>query len=1122
MKIATRLMIMAILPGGLLFITGGFFIFSGRYDRGDMEMAQILDEIVNICSELVLIADVSNMENEERDHRQWNQRQTKLGDILTRASAVFLNDEERPVFESIIQSRKISMQLYDAHEACEESMKQNRNGSFALQQSYLAQMRSMLIIELQSMIFRADRLKHMEHEEIILSSNLQIKISVFLLIILSMGIPGLSFLIISGIKRSMKRLADGMDLVSSGCLDHRIGLTENDELGALSRAFDRMTERLQILTVSRDDLLHEIEERKKAEEELGKFTAIIEATTDFVGIADARGHVKYVNPAGRKMIGFGEDEDISKTVIPDYFTEQSKKYILSDIIPRCIEQGATSFESAFLSRPGRLIHFSGVSLSHKSDDGKVRFLSLVARDITEQKNMEEALKSEKNLSDSIIDSMPGVLYIFDVNGKFLRWNKNLELITGYSTEELSGLQPLDLFAGKDRYNIEQKITDVFEYGSASAEAKLVAKDGTTTPFLFTGRLVKIGVLNYLAGLGLDITERKQAEEKLRRFTAIIEATTDFVGIANTDGYTTYINPAGRRMLGIGDEEDISGFMMITDYNGVLSKKRVRKGIIPTIMEQGSVSFEDAFMSRSGRIIPFSGVALSHKSREGKVEFVSLIARDISERERMREALVAEIKLSDSIIDSMPGIFYLFHADGTMMRWNHNSELISGYSSDEIAAMHPLDFFDDICKTAVTEKIMEALEKGEASLEADVVTKDGRRIPFFLTGKRIIIGDSKYVTGVGIDITLRRKAEKELRRFTDIIELTSDFVGIADANGNVLYANPAGRRILELGPDEDITGTVISDYFTEETGLFIKSVAVPSSIENRTYEYESEFLSGSGRLVPFSGVSLCNRASDGSIEFLSLIARDITERKNNEKKMLWLMEELQRSNQELEQLAYIASHDLREPLRKIVSFIDLFASKYGDSIDERASLYISYIVDGATRMSNLINDLLFYSRVMTDEKEFETVDCNALIETVLDDMMLSIRENKAQIFHDALPQIKGHKIQLGQLFQNLIANAIKYHRPEEPAIIHVSAALDGEAYWIFSFRDNGIGIEPEYLERIFVLFQRLHSRSEYSGTGIGLAICKKIVERHGGRIWVESEYGKGSTFYFSLPAPEDNK
>ncbi len=226
------------------------------------------------------------------------------------------------------------------------------------------------------------------------------------------------------------------------------------------------------------------------------------------------------------------------------------------------------------------------------------------------------------------------------------------------------------------------------------------------------------------------------------------------------------------------------------------------------------------------------------------------------------------------------------------------------------------------------------------------------------------------------------------------------------------------------------------------------------------------------------------------------------------------QELKRSNAELEQFAYVASHDLQEPLRMVSSFTQLLAKRYKDKIDSDANDFISYAVEGANRMQRLINDLLNYSRIRSKGKTFEETSCSEILGQVRANLQVAIEESRALITNDFLPVVNADHVQMMQLFQNLVDNAIKFSG-ELPPRIHISAEKK-ENEWLFSVCDNGIGIDPQFNERIFVIFQRLNDREKYPGTGIGLAVCKRIVERHGGRIWVESEPGTGTTFYFTIP------
>jgi len=260
-------------------------------------------------------------------------------------------------------------------------------------------------------------------------------------------------------------------------------------------------------------------------------------------------------------------------------------------------------------------------------------------------------------------------------------------------------------------------------------------------------------------------------------------------------------------------------------------------------------------------------------------------------------------------------------------------------------------------------------------------------------------------------------------------------------------------------------------------------------------------------------------SEGDDQLVVSIVRDVTDRKAVEAQLRESAAELRQSNAELEQFAYVASHDLQEPLRMVASYTQLLSRRYKGKLDDDADEFIGYAVDGATRMQALINDLLTYARAGTRERPMVLTDVASIVDSVIADLTPSITEANATVTRSDLPTLVADPVQMTQLFQNLISNAIKF-RGDTPPAVRVTAERD-KHQWRFGIEDNGIGIAQEYADRIFVIFRRLHSRDEYPGTGIGLSICKKIVERHGGRIWVESRPGDGSTFFFTLPAAERN-
>lgn len=392
-------------------------------------------------------------------------------------------------------------------------------------------------------------------------------------------------------------------------------------------------------------------------------------------------------------------------------------------------------------------------------------------------------------------------------------------------------------------------------------------------------------------------------------------------------------------------------------------------------------------------------------------------------------------------------------------------------------------------------------------------------------------------------TKLRLAEVRYRTLVEQMPVVT-FLAALDGGVNELYVSPQIESLLGFSQKEWLENPVLwyTQLHPEDRERWHLEFARTCSAGER-FHSEYRFLARDGLVVWVHGEAQLVRDEHGQPLFLQGIAYDITEKKRAEEMLRRLnreleervgdrttqlekvnaalarqAEELARSNSELEQFAYVASHDLQEPLRMVSSFTQLLAKRYQGKLDTDADEFIGYVVEGAVRMQQLINDLLTYSRVGRAGKGFTPTDCSAVVAIACANLRKTIEESGAEVRTDALPVVLAEETQLLQVFQNLIGNAIKFHKNNEPPRIHAGARRQHGA-WLFWVRDDGIGIEPQYAQRIFLVFQRLHSRKEYPGTGIGLAICKKVVERHGGRIWVESEPGRGSCFYFTLPAYE---
>jgi len=506
-----------------------------------------------------------------------------------------------------------------------------------------------------------------------------------------------------------------------------------------------------------------------------------------------------------------------------------------------------------------------------------------------------------------------------------------------------------------------------------------------------------------------------------------------------------------------------------------------------------------------------------------------------------------VTAANNIVSTMSDLLILARPNGRIVMTNQAVTKALGFREKELIHTQLTTIMSgDVIRSFSEEaEIHDGVQIGARSegttgidhLEATLIARDGTKIPASVAISILKEKDgiqAGYVV-IARDVTSQKQAEEALKKseekYRTILENIEDAYYEVDIACNFTFFNDSLCKILGYSKDE-LMGVNNRQHTDKENDKMIYQAfnkVYRTGKPNIGTQYEIIRKDGTRRQVEASA-SLMKDAEDKPIGFRGII-RDITQRKQAEEELKGYAAELERSNQELEQFAYIASHDLQEPLRMVASYTQLLARRYRGKLDSDADEFIAYAVDGATRMQGLINDLLTYSRIGTKGKDFEPTDCEAVFDRTLDNLQKAVEESGAKISHDPLPTVMADGMQLGQLFQNLIGNAIKFRSEEHPSIhvscerIEESAIGNGQSAmnkgWIFSVRDNGIGIDPEFTGRIFIIFQRLHKRGEYPGTGIGLAVCKKIVERHGGRIWVESDPGKGSTFYFTIPLRGEN-
>lgn len=471
----------------------------------------------------------------------------------------------------------------------------------------------------------------------------------------------------------------------------------------------------------------------------------------------------------------------------------------------------------------------------------------------------------------------------------------------------------------------------------------------------------------------------------------------------------------------------------------------------------------------------------------------------------------------AIIESSDDAIVSKNLDGIILSWNRGAQRVFGYTAEE-AIGRPISMLAVPGRASEMSAILERLRRGERidHFETQRRRKDGRVITISLTVSPLrdssgnIVGASK----VARDITEQKAAEELRERLAAIIESSDDAIISKDLNGIIQSWNKGAERIFGYKADE-IIGKPVSTLAVPDRVDEFPNIIERLKRGERIDHFQTKRRTKDGRVLTVSLTVSPIKDSSGRVIGASKVARDITELEEKQRKLQAANDALRRANADLEQFSYAAAHDLQEPLRMVTIYSQMLKRKYIGRLDAQADEYINYCVDGAARMETLVRDLLEYSRVTSPLEESRScVNLNTVMEQILANLRLAIAESGSTVTCDDLPEVAAEGALMQQLFQNLISNAIKY-RGDSPPVIKVSAARRKQE-WLFSVSDNGIGIPEQYRQVIFRLFKRLHTSNQYPGTGLGLAICQRIVERYGGKIWVESNNGQGSTFFFTLP------
>jgi PAS domain S-box-containing protein len=595
------------------------------------------------------------------------------------------------------------------------------------------------------------------------------------------------------------------------------------------------------------------------------------------------------------------------------------------------------------------------------------------------------------------------------------------------------------------------------------------------------------------GLKAVIGHRSMARILVRRWLpAATQSANDAIISADNDGNILSWNDGARRIFGYTEEE-------------VLGKPLTLLKAAPDAMVSANEQAEIVLVNAPTEQV------FGHPREE-------LLGRRV-------EMLMLEHErdLLSSLMDNVPDRIYFKDRDGRFLR-NNRAHLARFGLSDPAQALgkSDFDFFPREHAERARDDERQVMSSGELLDQEERIDWPDGRVEWALVTKmplRDAKGKILGTFGISHDITHRKRAEEELKSMSDrlLLATSAAAIGIWDFDFEMdrLIWDSQMFRIYGVGPESfsgtfaDWEATVHPDDLPRENEKIQRAVRGEGVFDS---EFRVVWPDQSIRHVKADAIVV--RDSSGKPLRIIGTNQDITDQRRAEDDLKRVLAELERSNTELEQFAYVASHDLQEPLRAVTGCVQLLQKSYGDKLEADAGELIRHAVEGAARMRKLIDDLLAFSRVGTHGKALEPTDCNAVLELALANLTTALDETHALVTHDPLPTVTADPSQMLQLFQNLIGNAVKFHGERRPEI-HVGAKLK-DRKWLFSVRDNGIGIEPQYHDRIFVIFQRLHTRTEYTGTGVGLAICKRIVERHGGDVWVESEPGKGATVYFTIP------
>jgi PAS domain S-box-containing protein len=842
------------------------------------------------------------------------------------------------------------------------------------------------------------------------------------------------------------------------------------------------------------------------------------------------GKIIYCSPSSERITGYSPQDFIKNPQLLHEIIHPDDQPLLGQHFQKTYPEDETNYlEFRIKTRRGDVRWISHACKSVFDENKNYLGCRVSDRDVTDQKLAEIALQKSEEKYRTLFETMTqGVVYQ-DVHGHITSMNPAAEIILGYGFEDILSRKSDDplwgavkedgtYFPGEEHPSMValktgKKVQDVVMGIKKPSKEVYTWLNIDAIPLFRPGEKKPYQVYTIFE----DITSRREVEEALiekeRKLKVLYETLPLGVSIVDENREVLDVNPALETILKLSKEDLLRGEHEKRRYVKTDGKEMSAEEFPSSIVLQGRdeiVKEEIGVVTEDGETIWTNVVARSLPFPDWKA---LVLTSDITQRKNSEDALKeSERNYRELVHNSLVGIFKS-SLEGDILFANEALARIFGYGGvEELRENNIKNLYKNREDRDLL--LLKLQEDGNlADYELEMVGKDGQGITLLVSANL----KKDVISGMFMDITRGKLAEKRLReseeRYRSLFnQMTEGFAVheiICDPDGE-----PVDYRFLDINPAfEKLTGLSRDKVVGK-----LKSEVVPKDNVDWTKIYGKVALTGRPIHLDDYSDTLKRHydiyAYSPKPNHFAVIFSDITKRKVAEESLQVTLKRLEKSNYDLEQFAYVASHDLQEPLRMITSFLQLLQRRYGESLDADANEFIGFAVDGAARMQKLINDLLTFSRLNTKPVELREINTEEVLEQVIFESKIFIENNSAVITHDPLPAIYADFSQMTQLFQNLIVNAIKYRGSERPKI-HISAKRGGEG-WLFSVQDNGMGIEENQKIRIFKIFQRLHGRDEYEGTGIGLAIAKRIVERHGGTIWVESDPGKGSIFYFNIP------